>query len=181
MEQCMICGSANIERDTVTHHATEFGVRSVYLLNTPVSRCRDCGDEAITIPHYGRVARQIRDRVCALNRVLEGDEFALLRRELGLTATELARRIGVHAVTISRWEQGHVPLSQSADRLMRSWTLAALGYKWTDIDRLLGSLPEGGVDHVEINLATGPDGEYWMETHYRFGGTQGRLAPPPSA
>ncbi|WP_421620846.1 type II TA system antitoxin MqsA family protein [Alkalilimnicola ehrlichii] len=171
MEHCIICGSAHLERERVTHHATEFGVGSVYFLNTPVIRCRDCGDEAVAIPHYRRVARQIRDRLCALNRVLKGDEFALLRRELGLTGTELARRLGVHAVTVSRWEQGHSPVSQSADRLLRSWTLAALGYAWPEMDRLLGSLPEGGIDTVEIDLATGPDGEWWMETHYRFGGT----------
>ncbi len=170
MDQCVICGSTNIEHECVTHRAEEFGVRSVEFLNTPLARCRDCGDEAIRIPRYVQVARQIRDRLCALNRALTGEELALLRRELNMTATELARRIGVNPVSVSRWEQGHVPVQQVADRLIRSWTLAALGYAWRDIDRLMQNLPENGIDRVQIDLATGPDGEYWIETHHRFGG-----------
>lgn len=172
MDQCIICGSSDLEHDFVTHRAEEFGVRSVEFLNTPCTRCRTCGDEAIRIPRYVRVARQIRDRLCALNRVLFGDEFRLLRRELNLTAQELARRIGVSPVTLSRWEQGHVPVQQIADRLIRSWALSALGYDWREIDHLMQNLPLNGIDEVQIDLAIGPDGEHWIETHHRFGGNE---------
>jgi DNA-binding transcriptional regulator YiaG len=42
-----------------------------------------------------------------------------LRRRLGLTQVELAERLGVHPLTVSRWERGQVRVTEPMARLLR--------------------------------------------------------------
>ena len=48
---------------------------------------------------------------------MKGEEIKALRLRLGLTQTELAAEIGVHRVTVARWETGRknpLPIVQRA-------------------------------------------------------------------
>ena len=48
---------------------------------------------------------------------MKGEEIKALRLRLGLTQTELAAEIGVHQVTVARWETGGItpmPIVQRA-------------------------------------------------------------------
>ena len=48
---------------------------------------------------------------------MKGEEIKALRLRLGLTQTELATEIGVHQVTVDRWETGGIaplPIVQRA-------------------------------------------------------------------
>lgn len=48
---------------------------------------------------------------------MKGEEIKALRLRLGLTQTELAAEIGVHQVTVARWETGGItplPIIQRA-------------------------------------------------------------------
>ncbi len=48
---------------------------------------------------------------------MKGEEIKALRLRLGLTQTELAAEIGVHQVTVARWETGGItpmPIVQQA-------------------------------------------------------------------
>ncbi|MCI0408898.1 MAG: helix-turn-helix domain-containing protein [Acidobacteria bacterium] len=42
-----------------------------------------------------------------------------IRRQLGLTQEELARRLGVHAVTVARWEADMRGIPEPTARLIR--------------------------------------------------------------
>jgi DNA-binding transcriptional regulator YiaG len=50
-----------------------------------------------------------------------------LRRRLGVTQVELAARLGVHPLTVSRWERGQVRVTEPMARLLK--LLAALPAK----------------------------------------------------
>ncbi len=50
---------------------------------------------------------------------MTGSEVRRVRRQLGLTQGEFAERIGVHLVTVSRWERGEMGIRESAARLIR--------------------------------------------------------------
>ena len=48
---------------------------------------------------------------------MKGEEIKALRLRLGLTQTELATEIGVHQVSVARWETGSItpmPIVQQA-------------------------------------------------------------------
>ncbi|MFQ5849295.1 MAG: helix-turn-helix domain-containing protein [Candidatus Binatia bacterium] len=41
---------------------------------------------------------------------MDGTELKGIREKMGWTQKELAKRLDVHRLTISRWEQYHVPI-----------------------------------------------------------------------
>jgi len=51
---------------------------------------------------------------------VNGDEFRQHRRRLGLTQVQLAARLGVHPITLSRWERDRVKrIPEPAAKLIR--------------------------------------------------------------
>jgi DNA-binding transcriptional regulator YiaG len=50
------------------------------------------------------------------------DQVKQIRRKLGLTGSKFAALLGVHPVTLRRWEAGLRPVSPMAEKLM--WLLA---------------------------------------------------------
>lgn len=56
-----------------------------------------------------------------------GSEVLRLRKRLGLKQTELAARVGVHPITVSRWERDRVHVPEPTAKLLR--LLAAMDPK----------------------------------------------------
>ena len=50
---------------------------------------------------------------------LTGQEIRFLRKAVGLTAKELARDLDVSEETVSRWENGHLAIGNSVERILR--------------------------------------------------------------
>ena len=50
---------------------------------------------------------------------MTGTDVQRLRRKLGLTQAELAARLGVHKLTVSRWECDRTRVTEPMVRLMR--------------------------------------------------------------
>ncbi len=48
-----------------------------------------------------------------------GDEVHRIRKRLGLKQTELAARVGVHPITVSRWERERVRVPEPTAKLLR--------------------------------------------------------------
>jgi transcriptional regulator with XRE-family HTH domain len=49
---------------------------------------------------------------------MTGSEMRRLREKLGLKQTELAQRLGVHPMTVSRWERGIGAISKPVEQLV---------------------------------------------------------------
>jgi transcriptional regulator with XRE-family HTH domain len=47
-----------------------------------------------------------------------GDELRGLRKRLGLTQVELAKKVGVASNTVARWERGELGISEPVSRLL---------------------------------------------------------------
>ena len=56
---------------------------------------------------------------------MTGNEVREARRVLALTQAELAERLGVHALTVSRWERSASPVPEMAARLLAILTTGA--------------------------------------------------------
>ena len=50
---------------------------------------------------------------------MTGQEVRRIRKRLGLTQAKFAKRVGVHLVTVSRWESGALGIRESAAKLIR--------------------------------------------------------------
>ena len=50
---------------------------------------------------------------------LSGQEIRFLRKAVGLTAKELASDLDVSEETVSRWENGHLAIGNSVERILR--------------------------------------------------------------
>ena len=50
---------------------------------------------------------------------VNGAEVRRARTRLGLKQTELAARVGVHPITVSRWERDEVRIPEPTARLLR--------------------------------------------------------------
>ena len=50
---------------------------------------------------------------------MTGTDVQRLRRRLGLTQAALARKLGVHTLTVSRWECDRVQVTEPMARLLR--------------------------------------------------------------
>jgi len=51
-------------------------------------------------------------------RAMTGPDVQRLRRRMALTQAELAARLGVHKLTVSRWECGRVRVTEPMARLL---------------------------------------------------------------
>ncbi len=50
-----------------------------------------------------------------------------LRAKLGLDQVELARRLGVHPMTVSRWERGVIHIPKATAELLKLWAARKRG------------------------------------------------------
>lgn len=97
----------------------ECGLRNVVLMGIEVRRCPECGNYEVSIPRVEELHRLIAKTLIEKTTRFTGAEIRFLRKSLGLSAADFARRMGVTVETVSRWENNAVPIGTQADRLLR--------------------------------------------------------------
>jgi transcriptional regulator with XRE-family HTH domain len=122
MAFCPSCCSETATTARVEIPASDLGLPSGTLRGVEVTICHECGEETTAIPAHGAVIKEFRKQLAHVARPLSVEEFAYLRRALGVTGKGYAEALGVSNVTISRVEHGEgVPALQ--DALVRALTL----------------------------------------------------------
>ena len=101
------------------YHFVDSGLPNVYLTGIKYRICTECKKQAADIPAVKQLMIVIGRTVVSKEAPLTGLEIRFLRKRLGKKASEFAKEIGVGDEEISRWENGHVQPSKSADRLIR--------------------------------------------------------------
>jgi putative zinc finger/helix-turn-helix YgiT family protein len=91
----------------------------VLLRGVEVLRCPKCGESEVVIPKPNQLGDLLSKHLIEKRDRLVGPEIRFLRAHLGLTASELARRMGVSPETVSRWENDKDTMGPVADRLLR--------------------------------------------------------------
>jgi len=116
--RCIECLGPMIEK-VENHRFDECGLPNITLVGIRISRCRQCGGYEIAIPRIEQLHRLIARSVIEKPTRLTGAEVRFLRKWLDLSGPEFAKRMGVTLETVSRWENGAMPIGAQADRLLR--------------------------------------------------------------
>ena len=118
--KCRQCGHSELEDFTIdSFHYTDSGLSRVYLQDVPARRCPACGTQTVRIRAIARLHRAIAEALIQKHSRFTGEEICFLRKHIGLSGQDFARRMGVKPETVSRWENDRKEIGSSADRLLR--------------------------------------------------------------
>jgi putative zinc finger/helix-turn-helix YgiT family protein len=115
---CVDCGRP-LKVTRTPYRYTDSGLPGVVLLGVEVRRCTRCGAEEVAIPRVEELHRLIAQALIRRSHRLVPAEIRYLRKWLGWSGVDFGRHMGATPETVSRWEQGRVPMSPQADRLLR--------------------------------------------------------------
>lgn len=117
--KCIQCGgSMTVRQETRRAYA---GLDGVIVEGVQVRHCPHCGEEEISYSNIEQLHAQLALQLAQKEAALTPKEIRFLRTYLGLSGTDLARRMGVTKETVSRWERVDKPLPMGpmAERLLR--------------------------------------------------------------
>jgi putative zinc finger/helix-turn-helix YgiT family protein len=95
------------------------GLPGVTLVGVEITRCGQCGEFEVSIPHIEDLHRLLATTVAAKPARLAAEEIRFLRKWLGWSGVDFAAHMGVDPATVSRWENDSLPMGGQAERLLR--------------------------------------------------------------
>lgn len=116
--QCEKC-HGRLRRVRRDYAYAESGLDDVVLLDTPVYLCPRHGIQAVVLRNLAKLHEQIASGLLHRRRLLHGREVRFLRKHRGWSQGELAQRLGVHEVTVARWETGATPIGAANQQRLR--------------------------------------------------------------
>lgn len=100
-------------------HFKDSGLSNVYLVGITYFTC-ECGRVTAEIPAIKQLLELIARDLVAKSEALNGEEVRFLRKRLGKKAKDFAAEIGIEPETLSRFENGHLPVTEQTDKLTRA-------------------------------------------------------------
>jgi transcriptional regulator with XRE-family HTH domain len=102
-----------------SYRYSESGLSSVYLVKSIAkTACREHG-AGVILPKLGHLHATIAAALASKPQRLAPEEARFLRKALGWSAIDYAKRIGATPETVSRWENGKTPIGPQSERLLR--------------------------------------------------------------
>jgi hypothetical protein len=101
------------------------GLRGV--LDAPLAgyKCNNCEAGSFDGPVFIKILFAVTRAVLEQHRILTSEEARFLRKAvLGRTQVDLAKQMGINAITVADWERGERPLSKEHDYELRGMVLA---------------------------------------------------------
>lgn len=131
--KCHECGGTRFS-DTEHDEKLVVGGRT-YRSVWPAQRCDACGDATFDGLYLHAFELGVA-RVIATNGAQRGDEFAFMRKAIGMPAADLAELLDVARETISRWENDKQPLERRAVAILSDLVADHLEGRTRTLDRL---------------------------------------------
>lgn len=118
--KCPQCRS-EMESRRENHRYVESGLPNIVLLDIEKRRCLNCGETTVSIPRPLPLHKAIAMAIIRQPSRLTPQEIRFLRKWLGLSGSDFAKRMAVDAATVSRWEKADDPqqMGPVAERLLR--------------------------------------------------------------
>lgn len=125
MKKCRDCGQGEMRESVENIPYSTSGLDGITLEGVRVRRCSHCGTQDVTIRAVAMVQKRIALTLAEKKEKLTPPEIRYLRKYLGLSSSDFARKMGVDPSTVSRWESIQEPQSMStqAERLLRLMVL----------------------------------------------------------
>ncbi len=101
----------------------EGGIK-IALEDVRVFACPGCGNETHSIPKIEALFREVAHQLASKKTGLMPAEVRFLRKHLGLSGRDFARKMGVDHTTVSKWENGAQPMGGQSERALRIMVLA---------------------------------------------------------
>jgi len=115
---CVASGVEKFTTESEPFHFTDSGLSNVYLIGIKYYVC-ECGNVVAEIPAVKQLMRLIARDLVEGTASLTSDEVRFLRKRLGRKSIEFAKELGVEPETLSRIENGKVPITEPLDKLIR--------------------------------------------------------------
>jgi len=121
----MNCGACSqgyfIRRDLGRHDIGKLiGLKGVVLLGAKSLVCNNCGEVMLDGEVIEQATEALNLLLVSRAGVLGAGEVRYLRKELEMTQEKLAERLGVHRVSVARWETGDVAIGQAESMALRA-------------------------------------------------------------
>lgn len=155
--KCLECG-AGLRISREPHRYTLHPKWAITIADAEIRRCPRCGYFEVVIPRPDALHRTIAEEVIRKPARLSGPEFVFLRSQLGLSARALAKTIGVVHESISRWENGVLPIASPVDRLMRTMVALTIPGEKFRVETL--SHIEGDAGPLKLLITIDPKGSW---------------------
>jgi len=117
--KCFNCLSKNVYKSKENYLYSESGLNNVVLKGITVYHCEDCGELMPEIPNIDRLHDFIAFHIIEKESSLTGSEIKFLRKRLDLSGVQMAEKLGVTKVTVSRWENDEETVGVANDKLIR--------------------------------------------------------------
>jgi putative zinc finger/helix-turn-helix YgiT family protein len=116
--KCLECGTEMKRKtETVRHDA---GGLNVSLVGVPVYRCPKCGAHEVAIVNLGGLHREIAHALARRPERLQSAEIRFMRKYLGLSMEDLAKRLKTGLDTVKHWEAKRARrMNPQAEMLLR--------------------------------------------------------------
>jgi putative transcriptional regulator len=115
--KCIECGS---EMTTKKENVPFEALPGTVLVGVDVSRCRACGAYEVAIPALDKLMDMLASAVIRKSARLVGSEVRFLRKYLGYSSSDFAKRISSSPSTVSKWENDAQPIGFHSDLLLRA-------------------------------------------------------------
>jgi putative zinc finger/helix-turn-helix YgiT family protein len=121
-----MCGVKMKSATETNFHYAMSGLSKVYLNGVKIHTCTnaECGEEEVEIPNLVELHNLLAEITAKQENKLVPEEIRFLRTHLGYSGVDFARKLGVDAATVSRWENGKTSMGETAERLLRIMILA---------------------------------------------------------
>lgn len=106
--RCAEC-ARRLRRVRRDYPSKESGLANVELMRAPVYVCPRHGVQAVALHNVLAIDAEIAQALLSRKHPLRGTEIRFLRKHRGWSQAELARRLDVTEVTVSRWETETAP------------------------------------------------------------------------
>jgi putative zinc finger/helix-turn-helix YgiT family protein len=154
--KCVECG-AQMRVERRNYRDKMCGLPGVTLLGIEMRYCPKCGEEEVLIPRLQGLHKALAQAVVRKAGRLSAAEVRFLRKHLGWSGSDFAKRIGVSPETVSRWENGREAIGPQADRLLRLMVVYLAPVESYKIEEL-ETVGSGKITKLNMKLREGKAG-----------------------